>query len=79
MSYPHDTLKELKLKNENDRLRLHNSALTDALRKVAIVKTYKADGTFIRNDCEICEAECGPDQCLTHIGDCPLTVLNPSP
>lgn len=61
-----------------ERLRADNSALRDALRKVAIVKTYKADGTFVRNDCEICVATCGPDQMLTHVGDCPLIVLNPS-
>lgn len=66
---------------EINRLRLHNVALTDALRKVALVKTYKQDGKggtqFIRAECEICEASCGPDQMIVHVGDCPLTILNP--
>lgn len=64
---------------EIEGLRVDSSNLRDALRKVAIVKTYKADGIFVKNQCEICECECGPDQRLTHIGDCPLTILNPSP
>lgn len=60
-----------------DAKNLEISVLRDALRKVALVKTYKCDGTFVKTECEICEAYCGPDQMITHVGDCPLTVLNP--
>lgn len=60
---------------------LRISALTDALRKVAIVHRYRpaeAGGmVFLGACCEICEAECGPEQMIVHVGDCPLTVLNP--
>lgn len=58
------------------------SRLRDALRKVAIVKTYRPNApggsVFVKAQCEICDAECGPDQMIVHVGDCPLTVLNQS-
>lgn len=60
-----------------DAKNLRIATLEGALRKVAIVKTYRADGSFIGANCEICEAGCGPDQKIIHVGDCPLTVLNP--
>lgn len=62
-------------------MRLHNVALTDALRKVAVFHRYRPaeDGgtVFMGAGCEICDAECGPEQQIVHVGDCPLTVLNP--
>lgn len=67
---------------EISALHLRISALTDALRKVAVFHRYRsAEGggaVFVGSGCEVCDAECGPEQMIVHVGDCPLTVLNPS-
>lgn len=55
--------------------------LREALRKVAIVSHHRmaeGGGTVPSGfSCEICDAECDQGQPLIHVGDCPLTVLNP--
>lgn len=70
-----------RLTDEIAGLRFRNSALTDALRKAAVFRRYRpAEGggtVFMGAGCEICDAECGSEQQIVHVGDCPLTVLNP--
>lgn len=56
--------------------------LRNALKNMALVNRYspaKGGGmNFVGKMCEICDAEVDGDAPLIHVGDCPLTVLNPS-
>lgn len=55
--------------------------LRNALVKVAVCNRYKPahDGgsEYIGQCCEVCDADCGAGDALTHTADCPLSVLNP--
>lgn len=66
---------------ENAELAKRAEVRLDALRKLAILEHHRmteGGGTVISGySCEVCEAECGPRDHLIHVGDCPLTILNP--